>query len=474
MLYKKTKIIATLGPSSQDREIIRDLIVNGVDIFRFNMKHADIKWHEDAIGIVQEVADDLKTLVGIMIDLQGPELRIKVINDIEANIGDEIEFVLDPGSTCDVIGVKNKAFFDGMIEGDEFSIDDGSVGFIVTKTSSNSFFAKAKDWGVIKNNKGLNLVGKNLDVPSLVDDDIAKLHLVTKKKVDFVALSFVRSKKDITHLRKVMGKMQIDAGIVSKVESKMGLDNIDEIIEESDAVMVARGDLGIEVPFEQLAYYQKDIIKRCRIAKTPVIVATQMLETMMTKPVPSRAEATDVANAIFDGTDAIMLSGESAMGKFPVRAVKAMANIAKFNEQVAKISDVEMDMSNDAQLIINAAGSLANVSTSLKNNQFKIDYIVAVTESGSTARSIASYRPYAPIIALTPHEKTAEKLKMSYGVIPVVIDFPLKGELIHPYEILSQLKDNQFVKKDQLILVIYGQQKDVPGKTNSIVLLRVV
>lgn len=472
MAKKKTKIVATIGPASSTPELIQELIESGVDVFRFNMKHADIAWHEEMIERVQNVADKMGVLIGVMIDLQGPEIRIKLNGEIKVEPGMVIEFVKDVGDRPGVIGVKHDSFFKAMEVGDKFSIDDGFVAFEVTKLGEeNTFLAEAKDDGVIGNNKGLNLVGKNLEVPSLIDDDIKKLDLATRKEIDFVALSFVRSRNDILALKEVMKRMKINAGIVSKVESKMGVDNIDEIIRESDAVMVARGDLGIEVPIEQLTYHQKEMVRKCRIAKTPVIVATQMLESMIVKPAPTRAEATDVANAIFDGTDAVMLSGETAGGKFPVKAVKAMAKIAKFNEGVAKVPPVDREMTGDAELVINAASMIAQKSNG--GEEMEVDYIVAVTESGSTARTISSYRPKAPIIALTPSDKTAEKLKMSYGVTPIVYELPNKGEFIRPDEILKKLKDAGTVKKGELILVIYGQRKADPGMTNSIVLLHV-
>lgn len=467
MRKKATKIVSTIGPSSLHPTIIRQLIQNGVDVFRFNMKHNTVDWHEEGIALVQKTADDLNVPIGILIDLQGPEIRIKMNGDVRIQAGDTIDVLKNIKDKDGVFGVEHDSFFEVLKKGDKFSIDDGFNRFEIIKKIPGGFRVLSKDSGVLKTNKGLNLVKKDIPLPSLIEDDIAKLDMVTRTRVDYIALSFVRSKEDIESLREVMNKKKIDAQIVSKIESQKGIDNIDEIIEATDCVMIARGDLGIEVPIEQLAFLQKDMIDKCRKCHKPVIVATQMLQSMVDNPLPTRAEATDVANAVFDGTDAVMLSQETAVGKYPVRAVQAMHDIAVYNEEKATVTNFKLNPQNPTEMIVDAAESIAASAEKLK-----VDYIVVFTETGYTARVVSSFRPKIPILAVTHEQKSIEMLTMSYGITPVKLRFA-KGKLLYPESVLKQLKKKGFVKSGELTLLIHGQHWKVPGQTNAIVLLRV-
>jgi pyruvate kinase len=466
---KKTKIVATIGPSSDSKEKIAELIQAGVNVFRFNMKHADIPWHNERIARVQEVADGLKISIGILIDLQGPEIRIETLEkqEIPLKKGEKIEFAHTFTHGKTQVRIPQHIVFDVLKKNDFFSIDDGFLEFQVVSTGKGSFVAVTLDDCVIKHRKGMNIPGKELDLPSLIDDDLKKLEMASKAKVDFVALSFSRTKEDIEILREEMRKRKVTAHIVAKIESQQALDHLDELIEASDAVMVARGDLGIEVPIEELAYWQKTIIEKCRVARKPVITATQMLQSMIDNPRPTRAEAVDVANAVFDGTDAIMLSGESANGRFPVKAVSAMARIAQFNESRTNVAHLSLDGEGTTELVVDAAVAMLS-----KHQNIKIDGVVIFTETGRTARAVSSFRPQVPIIAVTDKQKTVETLTLSYGVIGVYAEFP-NGVFYSADEALGLLKKKQYIKSGQTLLVIHGRHWKKPGLTNSLTIFKV-
>ncbi len=467
-LSKKTKIVATLGPSSDSPEKIAELIQSGVNVFRFNMKHADIPWHNERIFRVQSIADELNTSIGILIDLQGPEIRVETFEkkDVVLKKGEHVIFAREfvPGSTS--VRIPLDLVFTVVHVGDEFSIDDGFLEFKLVEVAGKQFTAEALDDCVIKHRKGMNFPGKHIDLPSLIDDDLKKLDMAAKTKVDFVALSFSRDKKDIEILREEMKVRNVHAKIVAKIESQQALDHLDELIEISDAIMVARGDLGIEVPIEELAFWQKLIINKCRAARKPVITATQMLQSMIDNPRPTRAEATDVANAVFDGTDAVMLSGETASGRFPVKSVKAMAKIAQFNEDRAKVEHAHIVREGSTELLVDAAVAI------LQQQEHSIDALVVFTETGYTARALSSIHAKIPIFAVTDQQKTVETLTMSYGVTSVYAEFPT-GNFSDATAILSQLKERLYVHAGQTVLVIHGSHWKRPGLTNSLSVVQI-
>lgn len=466
---KRTKIVATLGPASDTEEKIKELIGAGANVFRFNMKHADIAWHNERIKRVRDVALSLNATIGVLIDLQGPEIRIetKDAEDVHLKKDEGVWFCPHFLQDFPCILIPHDVVFDVLENGDKLLIDDGFIELDITEVSKRGVYAVATDDCTIKHRKGLNLLGKDIDLPSLIEDDLHKLDMAAKTKVDFIALSFSRTKKDIQILRKEMEKRKIDAKVIAKIESQAGLDHLDELIRESDGIMVARGDLGIEVPIEQLAYWQKMMIAKCRVAHKPVITATQMLESMIHNPRPTRAEATDVANAVFDGTDAVMLSAESASGKFPVRAVSSMARIAHYNEQRAGTARMEPSPNDLTELIIDAAQTMIR-----DQNQVNIECIVVFTETGYTARVFSSFRPELPIIAVTDRKKTMGALTLSYGVTSVLSKFPT-GLIQTPTLELQALVKKNILKKGQTVLVVHGKSWKTPGLTNSLSVISV-
>jgi pyruvate kinase len=302
-------------------------------------------------------------------------------------------------------------------------------------------------------------------MPSLVPADKKILSLMREFKIDFVALSFCRSEKDIKYLRTELKKHNSSAKIVAKIESQQALDNLDEIISSADAVMVARGDLGIEIPFEKLAKSQAEIIDRCRIKGKPVIVATQMLESMTVNPRPTRAEATDVANAVFDGTDAVMLSGETASGKYPVKAVEAMARIVTYNENSFPEYNPEIAANSDTQLVIDAAMNIVR-----RDHGPEIDVIIIFTQSGYTAQMLSRYRPHVDILAVTEDTAVARLMNMVYGTTGVVTKFP-EGKFSFSEDIVKFLKKEKMVKRGQTALVIHGEHWRVEGQTNALMII---
>jgi len=464
---KKTKIVATLGPTSDSPEKIEELIKAGVNVFRFNMKHADISWHNERIIRVQGIADTLKVPIGILIDLQGPEIRINTPQEKPVQVKEHEQLLFSSKEIQDTphIIIPHPEVFKSLDVGDGFLIDDGFVEFEVIKKVKDGFLAEAKDSATIKHRKGLNLVGKDIDLPSLIDDDLKKLDMAARAKVDFVALSFARKRQDIQILREEMKKRNLNAMIVAKIESQAGLDHLDELIDESDAIMVARGDLGIEVPIEQLAYWQKTIIIKCRQAFKPVITATQMLDSMINNPRPTRAEATDVANAVFDGTDAVMLSAETASGQYPVKAVTAMARIAHFNEVRSHIMHQIEPHKNLTASIVDASLSILSDS-----KQFPINAIVVFTETGYTARVLSSHRPKVPVIAVTDQQKTVEELTLSYGVHAIPIQFP-EGTFSISKKILDDLVQKNVLHSGDTVLVTHGKSWRTPGLTNALMVI---
>lgn len=466
---KRTKIVATIGPTSETPQIIEQLINAGVNVFRFNMKHNTIEWHRERIDRVQDVADRLKTPVGILIDLQGPELRIETPNqqDFPVKQGEKVRIFESFQDSNPALCLPHRMVLDTLLPGDHFLIDDGLIELVMRTRSGGAIVAESLSTGVIQHRKGLNIPGKTIDLPSLIDDDLNKLDLAAHGEVDFIALSFSRTKQDIEILREEMKKRDIDARIVAKIESQAALDHLDELVDASDAVMVARGDLGIEVPIEQLAYWQKQIITMCRMKRKPVIVATQMLQSMIQHPRPTRAEATDVANAIFDGADALMLSGETAIGQYPVKVVEEMAKIAEFNEM--KSSGVHLDLP-----IITCPEALAAAAVQLLNFQRtpKIDVVVVFTETGHTARNLAIYRPNVPVIAVTDRQKTVETLTLSYGIHAYLETFP-SGPITIPNPVITALAKRKILKKDQTVLIIHGQNWREPGLTNALAVLTI-
>ncbi len=419
---KFTKIVATIGPASESEDKIAELILAGVNVFRFNFKHNKPEWHASRINRVRQVADQLGHSVGVLIDLQGPELRIEMnADEIDLTSGEVIFLGQRAKQGSKGFWLSHDKATQYLAKGQTVYAEDGSFEFRVLSRVDNGLSAKLKviKGGLLKRRKNCNIPGTDMPLPVLIDRDFEALKVASKNPVDYLALSFVRSANDIKLVRQAMAEYQVDAKVVAKIEARKAIDNIDEIITASDVLMVARGDLGVELPIEQVPYHQKVIIKKCIEKGVPVITATQMLQTMISQPVPTRAEVSDVANAIFDKTDAIMLSAETATGQYPVEAVKVMTKTAMFNDGQA-ITDTRrfynFEILDREQLVCDGAYNFY-ITSYLNDRLMRFNGIVAFSETGRTVLNLAKYKPNIPILAFVPNKKIRDGLSLVRGVV---------------------------------------------------------
>lgn len=477
-MNKFTKIIATIGPVTDEPEMIEKLIEAGVNIFRFNFKHNSVEWHNERIRRVNAVSKKMGVHVGKLIDLQGPEIRIKMAQDtISIKKGDELLFdesmLINKGQG---FSISHPSIIEHMKDGQKLLADDGSFTFKVLRKGNKCYLVSESD-GILKNNKSLNIPGAKFPLPVLIERDFAGLKLAQLGEVDFVALSFVRSKEDILTLRKEMKKLGLVAKVVSKIETQVALDNFDEILSSSDAIMIARGDLGVEIPIEEVPYYQKMMIKRCFQKGVSVITATQMLQTMIDNPFPTRAEVSDVANAVYDFTDAVMLSGETASGKYPLQAVKMMAKTVAFNE-LKPYADTrslyQFELKDQEQRLTDAAYNLYIQS---KNNNEDVAAFVVLTETGRTAQLLSRYRAKAPIFAFCPSKKVADTLCINFGVMPHVRDevYDKDREVTTDdvLNVINYLKSKKILKQGQKVIALHGDYWAVEGGTSTVKIVEV-
>ena len=420
---RKTKIICTIGPASENPEILSQIIEAGMNVSRHNFSHGDHEEHAARINLVKELAKKHNKEIAVMLDTKGPEIRTGKFDPKKVELQEGAKFTVHAGG--DVVGnteecsVTYAGLANDVKPGDTILIDDGLVGLTVESIEGNKIHCKVQNTGFVATHKGVNVPGVSIQLPALTEKDIADLKFGCEIGVNAVAASFIRKASDVEAIREILnanGGEHIQ--IISKIENQEGVDNIDSILAASDGLMVARGDLGVEIPFEKLPAVQKMMIEKCNAAGKPVVTATQMLDSMMRNPRPTRAEVSDVANAILDGTDAIMLSGESANGDWPVESVQTMARIAietekKLNYETA-VSKAKSHTPAVSGVISRAACNAAN--------ELKAAAIVSSTKSGSTARRISQCRPDCAIVAVTPCEKVAKSLAFCFGVYPVVAE----------------------------------------------------
>ena len=402
MNLRKTKIICTLGPATDDDEVLRKLMLEGMDVARFNFSHGDHAQHRKNKDRIEKLRDELGLPVATLLDTKGPEIRVGDFKEGKVELVEGQTFTL---TTDDVLGdqakvsITYKNLVNDVKPGDTILIDDGLINMKIEKVTGTEIVCRVENGGPVSNHKGVNVPRVNLTMPYISDVDREDIIFGIKNDFDFIAASFVRSADDILEIRKILDEYECDnINIIAKIENMQGVDNIDEIIRVSDGIMVARGDLGVEIPASQVPHIQKEIIRKCNEHYTPVITATQMLDSMIRNPRPTRAEVADVANAIYDGTDAIMLSGETAAGKYPVDALKMMADIAEMTEPHLDYKVFIEHRSMDGREKISSAVALATVRTA-KN--LKANAIVTPTMSGNTARLISNFRPKVPIYAIT-------------------------------------------------------------------------
>lgn len=472
---RKTKIIATIGPSTDNEEVMKSLMLAGMNVARFNFSHGSYEEHRKRFELVDRVRKELDLPVATMLDTKGPEIRL---GDFEhpVDIVDGDMFTL---TTKDIIGDNTKASisFKGLPYdlkiGDMVYINDGLVELLVEKIVDNTdIVCKVIHGGKLSNHKGINVPNVSLSMPYVSEADLSDLEFGKEMDYDFIACSFVRSGADIDYLRKCIKSIGwTTPRIIAKIENLEGVNNIDEILKSADGIMVARGDMGIEIPFEKIPAIQKVLIKKCYMAGKIVVTATQMLESMITNPRPTRAEITDVANAIYDGTSAIMLSGETAAGKFPVDAVKTMSTIAETTEQnIDYRGRLHRSEENyDKNMNITNAISHATVTTAYDVNA---KAIVTVTKSGTTARNISKFRPACPIISGTTDERVLRQLSLSWGVTPMRIEEKNNSDELFEHAIQKSI-ENDYVDTGDTVVITAGIPLGKSGTTNMLKVAKV-
>src|SRR5690625_355432 len=465
---RKTKIVCTIGSASEKVEQLKQLIENGMDVARLNFSHGDYEEHANRINNIRQAEKEVGKKVAILLDTQGPEIRTATFKDGEAflNAGDSVTICMeDVEGTNERFSVTYKGLINDVHVGKIISLDDGLIQLEVTSIDMEKQEIKTTviNSGKIKNKKSVNIPNVHVNLPPITEKDVSDILFGIEQDVDYIAASFVRKHTDVLAIRKLLEDNEAThIDIISKIENQEGVDNFDKIIEISDGVMVARGDLGVEIPPESVPLVQKDLIHRCNLAGKPVITATQMLDSMQWEPRPTRAEASDVANAILDGTDAIMLSGETAAGKFPVESVKMMNVIATTTEAALDHDFVLENRSKSISMSITEAISQSVTHTAAN---LGVSAIITPTTSGHSARMIAKYRPKAPIIAVTFSKHVYRKLALVWGVKPVLSKHADSTDELLDIAVEKGLETNLFTHGSKVIITA-GVPVGVSGTAN--------
>lgn len=464
---KRTKIVATIGPSSWDEDKLRRMIQAGMDVARINFSHGDHERHKQTIEAVRRIAEDERRVVAILSDIQGPKIRIGAVKEpVDLRQNDKITLTLDEADGTDnVVTLPHPEFIRDITPGMQLLLDDGNLEFVVEDVTTRSLVCRVVLGGLLSSRKGVMAPNAHLTLSAITDKDRADIEFALQMKTDYIAMSFVRSADDIRELRWLMRHLGGEAAVVAKIEKHEALENIEQIIEVCEGIMVARGDLGIETPAEEVPYHQKRIIRLCNQASKPVITATQMLSSMVDSPRPTRAEASDVYNAIIDGTDAVMLSNESASGRFPVESVETMATIATIAEQHIWHSR-PTDWSNfQIKGGKEASSDAISEATYYIAEALNPRVIVTTTLSGYTARRVARERPRSPILCVTPNPTTYRLMALVWGVYPLLVpEFNTIDEMINV--ITKTAYQEQIVKRGDTLIIIAGVPFGLAGQTN--------
>lgn len=454
---RKTKIICTMGPAVDDDEILKKVILNGMDCARFNFSHGTHEEHAGRIARVKRLSAELGIPVALMLDTKGPEIRVKDFVEGYAILEPDARFILysDPSMPGDIHGVS--VTYPYLAEevkiGTSILIDDGLIALEVVGFKGCDVICVVRNGGKVSNHKSINIPGVFIDMPYISPIDRSDILFGIEQGVDYIAASFVRTAADVQKLRKLLdvnGGQRIQ--IISKIENASGVEHLDAIIEHSDGIMVARGDMGVEIPFKELPPIQKDIINKCYRAGKHVVTATQMLESMTFHPRPTRAEVSDVANAIYDGSTVIMLSGETAAGSYPVEAVKAMAEIAEYTEsQIDYETRFAKNRLNLGRDVVNAIGSSACDASYF----LEAKAIICVSMTGRTARVVSHYRPSCPVLAAVTDEIACRQLKFSYGILPMIAEIQptVNDSVLHACDLAKQ---TGLVSSGDLVIITCG------------------
>ncbi len=473
---KATKIICTLGPASSDKQVMKEMLAAGMNVARFNFSHGSYEEHLEKMKTFREACRETGVPAAVLLDTKGPEIRLGAFADDKVSVSKGQKFVLrgsdDQPGTAEGVGISYKGLAALVSPGTLILIDDGKVRMEVDEVKDGDIFCTSKDDGILSTKKGVNVPDVHLEMDYLSEKDRADLLFGIENDVDYVAASFVRTVEDVNDVRRFLdwnGGKNID--IISKIENPEGIRNFDEILAASDGIMIARGDMGVEVDYATLPGIQKMFIYKCNKAGKPVITATQMLESMVNEPTPTRAEITDVANAVFDGTSATMLSGESAAGKYPVRAVEVMTRILEQAEHDLNASPLRRDIGQMHETMIEDGE--ADLSTAIGHaacqaaNDIGAKALIAITQSGYTAKMMAKYHPQQPIVGATPSDKAYRKLALVRNVYPVMTESVYDWDQLLDEATRAAAREG-FITDGDRIVISAGLPLNVSGNTNTI------
>ena len=470
---KKTKIICTMGPNTNDRELMKQLALNGMDVARFNFSHGDYEEHMGRFKILESVREELGLPIAALLDTKGPEIRTGSLKD-----GKKVT-LKDTLTTEETVGDHTRGFINyaglpaDVKPGNQILIDDGLIELDVEEVKGNDIVCRVKNGGELGEKKGVNVPNVKINLPALTDKDKEDILFGIQAGFDYIAASFVRNAGAIREIKEILEKHGSRMLVIAKIENAEGIENLDSILEECDGIMVARGDMGVEIPAEKVPHIQKLIIKKCNKACKPVITATQMLDSMIRNPRPTRAEVTDVANAVYDGTDAVMLSGETAMGRYPVEAVRMMAQIVEDSEKYLDYASYrQRRVSQENQKNISNAVCYSSVATA---HDLGAAAIVAPSVSGFTARMLSKWRPSATIVGLSPSMTTVRQMQLYWGVKPFHAKRADSTDVL-VYSSIELLKEKGIVKTGDVVVatagvVTYANRHSPAANTN---IMRVV
>jgi pyruvate kinase len=474
-IVRRTKILATLGPACDDPAVLESMIEAGVNVVRLNCSHGTIEDQKRRIANVRAIMEKTNRWIGILADLQGPKIRIARFKEQKIELANGAKFVLDAALDSDAgdetqVGIDYKNLPRDVDTGDILLLDDGRIRLVVNQVLGDKVHTTVEVGGELSNHKGINRLGGGLTAPALTEKDITDLKDMLAEKVDYIAVSFPRDANDMKTARDYVNAADSHAGLIAKIERKEAMDNLDEIIEASDGVMVARGDLSVEIGDAEVPLAQRRIIQRSRSLDKPVIIATQMMESMITSTVPTRAEVSDVASAVLWNADAVMLSAESAAGDYPVKAVQAMANVCRAVEKYPDSHEsnhrVECNFGR-----VDEAVAMATMYTA--NHLDNIRAIVCLTESGTTPLLMSRIRTAIPIFGLSRYKKTLHKMCLYRGVYPIYFDPTQCGRDDVNIESIKVMKEHHFVSHDDIVILTKGDHMGVGGGSNAMKILKV-
>jgi pyruvate kinase len=474
-MQRRTKIVATLGPATDDRKTLHKMIEAGLDVARLNFSHGGAEDHKRRAAALRSTARDCGRDIGLMGDLQGPKIRVMRFRDHSVELSNGDAFFLDSrlgieDGTEQGVGVAFDTLHEDLSSGDILLLNDGMIALEVDRIKGTRIHSTVVTGGILSDHKGINKKGGGLSAPALTDIDRQNIRLAAKLEMDFLAVSFVRSADDVVEARELFQEAGGHGLIVAKIERTEAVDNIDSIVDAADVVMVARGDLGVEMGYAELTGIQKRLIRLTRTKFKVVITATQMMESMIANPVPTRAEVSDVSNAVMDGSDAVMLSGETAVGKYPVEAIRAMNEVCTGAEKHHLPVGRTSHRLDDYFQLVDEAIAMAVMYTA---NHMKVKAIIALTESGSTTLWMSRIRSDIPIYAFTPHVATSRRVSIYRGVFPVSFELIATDMRTLYRDVFESLLSRELVEVGDLVIFTKGDSEGVTGSTNAMKILKV-